>query len=389
MSESSSNGSSSSSCASELSEDHFHAEPGDMIRDYELGEMLGHGSFGVIWSSGDSTAVKIGREEDGGDREIRMLRAMEPHDNVIRLHEHFLHEGRLVLVMERMQTDLFEFINEYNFDRMDAVKQIALGIQHISSAGVVHSDLKPENILVSLDENGENPVYKITDFGCAGMVGDRSCFYGKTVAYRSPEMCVGDKNAMAPPTDVWSYACIVFQIFTDNILFDPNESNKFSPQDSCESSIESNMEQLALMVELLGPFPRRFAAKHREYFNAKGQIRSAPRIKTIDMRAIMVHECGMELEDANVLYAYIMPCLKYTVRLRATIEDCIERLGDLESISWATVSEDSSSEGSLESDEGGEEDDEDDDGLGSDHPDDAGDEQEKEPDAQLDLPREV
>lgn len=309
-----------------LSEDHFAGETGAQVGSYTLDDYLGNGSFGVIWGVvGRQVALKIGREEDAGDREVRMLRAMESHENVIRLHEDFIFDGRLVLVIDRMKTDLFEYIQEYHFDRLNAVKQIAYGIRHMSVAGVVHSDLKPENILVCHDPDTREPVYKIADFGCAGFIGDRTCFYGKTLAYRSPEMCVGDSKAMHPATDVWSFASIVFQLFTENVLFDPNESTQFSPEDSCESSIESNMEQLAMMQELLGPFPKRFTQKHREYFTARGKIRHAPKIKTIDMRAIMVH-LGMELEHANALYEFILPALRYTVRLRCTIGDLIDRM---------------------------------------------------------------
>lgn len=204
---------------------------------------------------------------------------------------------------------------------------------------------------MSYDSDTEEAVYKITDFGCAGFIGDRTCFYGKTLAYRSPEMCVGDSKAMHPATDVWSFAGLVFQLFTENVLFDPNESTRFSPADSCGSSLESNMEQLALMQELLGPFPKRFAKKHREYFTARGTIRHAPDIKTIDMRAIMVHQCGMDLEHANVLYEFLIPALRYTVRLRSTIEDLIGNMGMLADIPDTAESSDESEDSEYEGDE--------------------------------------
>lgn len=337
---------------SDLSEDHFSGAEGIRVGDYTLENYLGHGSFGVIWGVvGKKVALKIGREDDIGDREVRMLRAIEPHNNVIRLHEDFISDGRLVLVIDRMESDLFNYIENYHFDRFDAVQQIAFGIRHISAAGVVHSDLKPENILVTHNPDTEEATYKITDFGCAGFIGDRTCFYGKTLAYRSPEMCVGDSKAMHPATDVWSFAGLVFQLFTENVLFDPNESTRFSPSDSCQSSLESNMEQLALMQELLGPFPKRFAKKHREYFTTRGTIRHAPNIKTIDMRAIMVHQCGMELEHANALYEFLMPALRYTVRLRSTIEDLIGNMNLLSNIPDTAESSDESDGSDCEGDE--------------------------------------
>tara|TARA_Y100001970_G_scaffold252030_1_gene325465 strand:- start:659 stop:1045 length:387 start_codon:yes stop_codon:yes gene_type:complete len=124
---------------SDLSEDHFSGAEGVRVGNYTLEKYLGHGSFGVIWGvAGKSVALKIGREEDSGDREVRMLRAMEPQNNVIHLHEDFIFDGRLVLVIDRMQMDLFDYMENYHFDRLDAVKQIAYGIRHISAAGIVH-----------------------------------------------------------------------------------------------------------------------------------------------------------------------------------------------------------------------------------------------------------
>ena len=336
---------------SDLSEDHFAGEEGAQVGNYTLQNYLGHGSFGVIWGAvGKRVALKIGREEDAGDREVRMRGRWSLMKTSYGSTRTLFSTEDLFLSSIVWRRTSSEYLHDYHFDRLDAVRQIAYGIRHMSAAGVVHSDLKPENILVSHDPDTNEPVYKIADFGCAGFIGDRTCFYGKTLAYRSPEMCVGDSKAMHPATDVWSFASIVFQLFTDNVLFDPNESTQFSPEDSCESSLESNMEQLALMQELLGPFPKRFAQKHREYFTARGTIRHAPKIKTIDMRAIMVHQCGMQLEHANTLYEFLTPALRYTVRLRCTIGDMIDRMGILSHIPEPSESEEESAESDSEGD---------------------------------------
>ena len=112
-----------------------------------------------------------------------------------------------------------------------------------------------------------------------------------------------------------------------------------------------------MMQELLGPFPKRFAQRHREYFTARGTIRHAPKIKTIDMRAIMVHHCGMELEHANALYEFILPALRYTVRLRCTIGDLIDRMNLLSNIPEPSESEYESGESDSEGNENDESDD--------------------------------
>ena len=203
-------------------------------------------------------------------------------------------------------------------------RQMCSGLKHLHALGIVHSDFKPENIMVR--SVGEGWLVKIADFGAASTIDGDICDYGQTVAYRSPEMVVGDSTAMRPPADVWSCACIVFELFCDNVLFDPTESNHYSAKSTAshESSLRSNHEQLALMSEILGKFPKRFARKHREYFNSKGNLKDLGSIKKIDMRVIMIVECDLTPQMANNLYQFLKGMLMYTPRLRSSAEACLD-----------------------------------------------------------------
>ena len=316
---------------SELSEGHFEGEEGTVVRDYCLSKMLGHGSYGVVWSavktSNDTqVALKIGRLEDVSDRETRMLTLVGSHENVIRLFDHFIWDARVVMVMDKMDMDLFTLQHDHGdeFDKKDVCRQMCCGLQHLHAAGVVHGDLKPENIMVR--EVAGRWLVKLADFGAASTIDGDICDYGQTVAYRSPEMVVGDTNAMRPPADVWSCACIIFEIFCDNVLFDPTSSNHYSARSTAshESSLRSNHEQLALMSEILGKFPKRFAKKHREYFNSKGCLKNLGDIKKIDMRVIMIAECDVTPQMANNLYEFLKGMLMYTPRLRSSTETCLQ-----------------------------------------------------------------
>lgn len=319
--------SSSSSCPSSLSEGHFVGEPGTTIHQYELDEYLGHGSYAVVWSvkSDSEKALKIGREDDLSDRESRMLGKISPHENVIRLYEAFAWNRRTVMVVDVMDIDLFTLRREYDFDRFDVCRQLVAGIGHIHSCGVIHCDIKPENVLARFDEASKKWIIKLCDFGGASATGGTDiCDYGQTVAYRSPEMIVGDSKAIQPPVDMWSYAAIVFEIFTENVLFDPYDSKYYSARStaSYESSLRSNAEQLALMEELLGKFPKKFTKKHREYFNARGRIKNLGDIKKIDLRVVMIVECELSKELAQSLHDFLLPLLRYNPKLRASAQDC-------------------------------------------------------------------
>ena len=235
-----------------------------------------------------------------------------------------MHEGHRFIAVNIMETDLRQ-ANDDIHDPDHAkrlMRQLLLACAHLEEHGIVHADIKPENIL--LDASKE--VLNLADFGCASEIDSGDiCTYGNTLSYRSPEILVKAKNAVRPPADVWSCACVCFELIAKTILFDPDDSNLYSQQttESNQSSYAKNKEQLCLFQELLGRFPRRFARAYREYFNAKGNILEVGEITTVDLRAVMVKECDVEPTLAFALYDFLMPMLRYTTRVRAKAKDAL------------------------------------------------------------------
>ncbi|CAE6400295.1 unnamed protein product [Rhizoctonia solani] len=70
----------------------------------------------------------------------------------------------------------------------------------------------------------------------------------QTQQYRCPEVILGAKWGTS--ADVWSAACVVFELLTGgDYLFDPQSGTKYSKDD----------DHLAQMIELLGEFPKSIA----------------------------------------------------------------------------------------------------------------------------------
>ncbi|MDP9867938.1 MULTISPECIES: WD40 repeat domain-containing serine/threonine protein kinase [Streptosporangium] len=109
----------------------------------------------------------------------------------------------------------------------DLAIQIAWGLEHAHSRGLVHQDMKPANILI--DEEG---TAKVTDFGLARAravamttpahesapgVSVLVPTGGLTRAYASPEQSSGE--ALGRRTDIYSFAVSVLEMFTGGITW--------------------------------------------------------------------------------------------------------------------------------------------------------------------------
>jgi len=152
---------------------------------------IGRGSYGVVYEgkalvdcgrfgvkAEDKVAIKKVRRvfvtvTDARRllREIRILRALQGHDSIVKLLDILPPEDpanyiTLTLIFEFVDADLGKiFLTDQFFTTLHVqymAYQILLGLKYIHSAGIVHRDLKPANILIN-----EDCSIKICDFGLA------------------------------------------------------------------------------------------------------------------------------------------------------------------------------------------------------------------------------
>ncbi|MBT3393842.1 MAG: serine/threonine-protein kinase [Waddliaceae bacterium] len=138
-------------------------------------------------------------------------------------------KNRHVLVFEAADYNLHTF-NQKNIFTILGVKKIAYDIfsqlAGLHRIRIIHNDIKLENILVKLKGPAEKrtfPSAHIGDFGISRSpeIEDTDGVIPRTVQtvyYRAPEVCRGETPT--PAIDVWSVACIIFDLVTKKILFD-------------------------------------------------------------------------------------------------------------------------------------------------------------------------
>uniref|UniRef100_A0A1D1XD14 non-specific serine/threonine protein kinase n=1 Tax=Anthurium amnicola TaxID=1678845 RepID=A0A1D1XD14_9ARAE len=188
-------------------------------------------------------------------------------------------------------------------------RSILLGLDHLHrEVGIIHTDLKPENVLlVSTIDPAKDPIRsefapilerpegnpgggvvvniiekklkkkarraaakiserqssmvgvstrersmegidlncKIVDFGNAIWLEKQITDDIQTRQYRAPEVVLGSGYSFS--VDMWSFACIAFELATGDMLFTPKTGQGFSEDE----------DHLALMMELLGKMPRK------------------------------------------------------------------------------------------------------------------------------------
>lgn len=147
------------------------------LPDYEIGELLGQGQFGVVWAARHrrlrrdaavkqltGRAVADPREAERFRREARLLAGLD-HRHVVRVFDYREAGGRSLLIMERMTGGTLGDRLHAGMDAesiLVAVVAAASGLQHLHRQGVLHRDVKPANLM--FDGAG---VLKVTDFGTA------------------------------------------------------------------------------------------------------------------------------------------------------------------------------------------------------------------------------
>ncbi|EXB95118.1 Serine/threonine-protein kinase SRPK [Morus notabilis] len=86
---------------------------------------------------------------------------------------------------------------------------------------------------------------KVVDFGNACWADKRFALEIQTRQYRAPEVIL--QSGYSYSVDMWSFACIAFELATGDMMFTPKTGQGFSEDE----------DHLALMMELLGKIPRK------------------------------------------------------------------------------------------------------------------------------------
>ncbi|CAI5503269.1 unnamed protein product [Closterium sp. Naga37s-1] len=176
----------------------------------------------------------------------------------------------------------------------------------------------------------------------------------QTRQYRCPEVLLGARYSTS--ADMWSFACLIFELVTGDVLFDPRSGHDFDRDEvglsclvtgvtshglcsGCElvtgdvffdprsgRDFDRDEDHLALMMELIGRIPKKIAlgGKYsRDFFSRNGELRHIRRLKFWPLDRVLTEKYDLPPAEATSLASFLTPMLVFAPERRATARQAL------------------------------------------------------------------
>eukprot|EP00441_Pelagodinium_beii_P028007 CAMPEP_0197658630 /NCGR_PEP_ID=MMETSP1338-20131121/45347_1 /TAXON_ID=43686 ORGANISM="Pelagodinium beii, Strain RCC1491" /NCGR_SAMPLE_ID=MMETSP1338 /ASSEMBLY_ACC=CAM_ASM_000754 /LENGTH=603 /DNA_ID=CAMNT_0043235249 /DNA_START=68 /DNA_END=1876 /DNA_ORIENTATION=+ len=165
--------------------------------------------------------------------------------------------------------------------------------------------MKPEQIFA-----------KLADFGNGIRVNKPVTDDIQTRQYRSPEVIIGAK--WDETADVWSAACMFFELATGDFLFDPRTGDDW----------DRDEDHLALIAELLGGLPPKeyaLSGKYsKDFFLNSGKLKHIKNLKLWPLEEVLKEKYQFSKEDASEVSSFLMKMLAWEPANRQSASEALK-----------------------------------------------------------------
>lgn len=156
---------------------------------------------------------------------------------------------------------------------------------------------------------------KIADLGNACWVHKHFTEDIQTRQYRSLEVILGASYNVS--ADIWSTACMAFELATGDYLFEPHSGENY-----CRDE-----DHIAHIIELLGPIPKKIIQSgtlSHFVFNKKGELRHITGLKPWGLDEVLIQKYEWSVDDATSFADFLRPMLEFDPDKRAPAAQCLE-----------------------------------------------------------------
>ena len=200
---------------------------------YEILEIIGTGGMAVVYKArchrlNRLVAIKILKNEFSRDEEFRRrfhaegeAVAMLSHPNIVQVYDVSSSDKANFIVMELIDgISLKQYMEKKGIlnwkETLHFAMQIAKGLDHAHSRGIVHRDIKPHNVMVL-----KNGSVKVMDFGIARVMSKSNTLTKEalgSVHYISPEQAKG--GWVDNRSDLYSLSVVMYEMMAGRPPYD-------------------------------------------------------------------------------------------------------------------------------------------------------------------------
>lgn len=170
------------------------------------------------------------------------------------------------------------------------------------------------DIITKSDFDILNSNIKIADFGTCVELDDLFTDELQTEYYRSPEIILGYKYN--EKIDIWSLGCIIVELLTGNLLFEPKKSKHHN----------RTINHLLDIMEYFGQFDKKMITKckyRNKYFNKKNEIIDCPDIEFSSLEELLNINDIPTNEIADIC-KFLLPFFKYNPKNRISAKEALK-----------------------------------------------------------------
>ncbi|KAK6303957.1 hypothetical protein J4Q44_G00264110, partial [Coregonus suidteri] len=218
---------------------------------------------------------------------------------------------------ERSQVEVTEEAQDRSRGEKEATEEVLENVQYGGEQeSLKDAKLAAGNLLVNPLEplNADRLKVKIADLGNACWVHKHFTEDIQTRQYRSVEVLIG--SGYNTPADIWSTACMAFELATGDYLFEPHSGEDYARDE----------DHIALIIELLGQVPHKLitAGKYsKDFFTKKGDLKHITKLKPWGLLEVLQDKYEWPKEEADCFADFLLPMLELVPEKRATAADCL------------------------------------------------------------------
>ena len=215
-----------------------------------------------------------------------------------------------------------EYCNEKKIKNLDTSKRQRIRLK-VHRAIIDNMETNKEDQYRCHPNIFNNITVKLTDFGFFCKHTEQFNKPFGTRYYMAPEIIL--MGECSEKVDIWALGCMIYELLTGEILFDPHSSSRGS----------TDFHHLEMMISMCGEFDKNFLRQTKHYNKFFKNDKLIDIIYSEDYRVLLVEKLNIKLKEHNINNISIAKLIANTLQLnpkgRPSIKDLI---GLVNNINW-------------------------------------------------------